>query len=33
MIFEITFIVYLSMLGAIAWEDLRDAKDTFTFKA
>ena len=33
MIFDITFVIYLALIGAIAWDDLRYAKDTFTFKA
>lgn len=33
MIFEITFAVYLLMLGVVGWEDLRFNKDIYFFKA
>ena len=32
MLFEITFAVYLVMMGVVAWEDLR-TRDEFHFKA
>jgi hypothetical protein len=33
MLFEITFAIYLAMLGVVAWEDLKNNKDIDVFKA
>lgn len=33
MLFEITFAVYLVILAAVVWEDLRLNKDAYSFKA